>query len=204
LDNEKNGSTLFLGIDVGTQGARAVLIDVKGNMVAGSEEAFPLSNQSREEQSPAEWWQACLRSLKTMLAEAKKTIFLTGIKAISVTSTSGTVIPLDKYNQPLHNAIMYSDNRSAGQAKICKQAALDYNSSGYKGFNSSSGLSKMVWFVQTHPKQAQRLSKWIHAADFINGSLAITGASPIILMHSSQVTMLRSWSGLRICIISSH
>lgn len=162
----------FLGIDIGTQGARVVLIDVEGNMVVGSEEAFPLNSQSREEQSPAEWWQACLRSLKALLAQAKKTISLTDIKAISVASTSGTVIPLDKHNEPLHNAIMYSDNRSATEAKICKQAALEYNSTGYTGFNSSSGLSKIVWFVQNFPEQAQHVAKWIHAADYIIGKLS--------------------------------
>ncbi len=162
----------FLGIDIGTQGARVVLIDVKGNMVAGSEEAFPLNSQSREEQSPAEWWQACLRSLRALLVEAEKIISLTDIKAISVTSTSGTVIPLDRHNEHLYNAIMYSDNRSAAQAKICKQAALEYNSSGYTGFNSSSGLSKMVWFVQNFPAHAQHVAKWVHAADYIIGKLS--------------------------------
>src|SRR5690348_13387334 len=103
----------FLGIDVGTQGARAALLDVKGNLVSAQEEAFLLSDRSREEQSPDDWWNACMLSLKKLTREAAPLIDLQQVKAAAVTSTSGTVIPLDADHRPLHNAIMYSDQRSA-------------------------------------------------------------------------------------------
>ncbi len=161
----------FIGIDLGTQGARVVLIDSKGNMVARSEEVFPLNNQSTEEQSPSLWIESCFRSLAKMLADAKLVIDLKEIKAISVTSTSGTVIPIDRNNEPLHNAIMYSDKRSAAEGVLCKELAIK-NNSGYTGFNSSSGLSKMVWFINNYPEKVDRISKWIHATDYIIGTLS--------------------------------
>ena len=49
----------FIGIDIGTQGARVILLDTAGNVIASEEETFALSEQSREEQSPVEWWE-CL------------------------------------------------------------------------------------------------------------------------------------------------
>lgn len=162
----------FLGIDIGTQGARVVLIDVKGNVVGNTEESFPLSNQSREEQSPRAWWDACLRSLKILIRDVKDTIALADIRAVSVTSTSGTVIPLNKNNTPLHNAIMYSDKRSAEKGKLCRNVALKYIKDGYTGFNASSGLSKMVWFVDIFPDKAKSITKWIHATDYIIGKLS--------------------------------
>ncbi|GEO03560.1 carbohydrate kinase [Adhaeribacter aerolatus] len=162
----------FLGIDIGTQGARVVLLDVSGHVVGSQEEAFALNEKSREEQSPQEWWAATERSVKALLKEAAGQIALTDIKAISVTSTSGTVIPLDAANNPLYPAIMYSDNRSAEQGRLCKQAAQKYHPQGYTGFNASSGLSKMVWFGQQYPDKAQRLRKWIHATDYIIGKLS--------------------------------
>src|SRR6185295_11409823 len=113
----------FIGIDVGTQGARAVLIDATGEVLGSGEQAFPLSNQSREEQSPGQWWQDCLDCLQQVIAQVKPHIRLADIRAISVTSTSGTIIPLDTNNQPLHNAIMYSDPRSAEEASFCKKVA---------------------------------------------------------------------------------
>lgn len=162
----------FLGIDIGTQGARVVLIDVKGNVVGNTGESFPLNNQSREEQSPHEWWDACLRSLKMLIRDVKDTIALANIKAVSVTSTSGTVIPLNKDNTPLHNAIMYSDKRSAEEGKLCRNVALKYINDGYTGFNASSGLSKMVWFVDNFSDKAKSITKWIHATDYIIGKLS--------------------------------
>jgi D-ribulokinase len=162
----------FLGIDIGTQGARVVLIDVEGNIAGSGEEAFPLNNQSREEQSPEGWWEACLRCLKMLFAELQSTIDLKDIAAASVTSTSGTVIPLDEDHHPLHHAIMYSDKRSADVGVLCRQMAVLHHPDGYTGFNASSGLSKMVWFTQTYPHKVKRVSKWIHAADYIIARLS--------------------------------
>jgi len=162
----------FIGIDIGTQGARAVLIDVKGDVLGSSEQAFPLNNQSREEQSPAQWWQHCFVCLQQVIAQVKPAIRLADIQAISVTSTSGTIIPLDKNNQPLHNAIMYSDPRSAEEASYCRKVALAENSNGYTAFNASSGLPKMLWFVNRYPNKVAQLGTFIHAADFIIGKLS--------------------------------
>lgn len=164
-------SPYFIGIDVGTQGARVVLIDVTGEVLGSGEQTFPLSNQSREEQSPGQWWQDCLLCLQQVIAQVKPHIRLTDILAISVTSTSGTIIPLDKNDQPLHNAIMYSDPRSAEEASYCKKVALAENNNGYTAFNASSGLPKMLWFINRYPAKVDQLGKFIHAADFIMGKL---------------------------------
>jgi len=162
----------FLGIDVGTQGARIALIDAEGNLIGREEEDFPLSDQSREEQSPEAWWQACIRSLTRLINRVRSEVNVDDISAVAVTSTSGTVIPIDVNNEPLHPAIMYSDKRSAEEGKQCRDAAMRYNSAGYTGFNSSSGLSKIVWYSKQFPLQVQKIARWIHAADFITGKLS--------------------------------
>ncbi|GAB3918076.1 FGGY-family carbohydrate kinase [Larkinella terrae] len=162
----------FIGIDVGTQGVRVVLTDETGQVRASAEAGFSLTEQSREEQSPLEWWNAGWRCLKSVLEIAKTTLDLRSVKSIAVTSTSGTVIPLDGQNEPLHNALMYSDNRSALEGKYCKTVAEKFHPEGYTGFNASSGLSKMVWFVTHFPEKTARLRTWIHAADYITGKLS--------------------------------
>lgn len=164
-------SPYFIGIDIGTQGARAVLINATGEVLGSGEQAFPLSNQSREEQSPDQWWADCLLCLQQVMGQVKGHIPLNDIKAISVTSTSGTIIPLDKNKQPLYNAIMYSDPRSAEEADYCKKIALATNSNGYTAFNASSGLPKMLWFVNRYPDKVTQIGAFIHAADFIIGKL---------------------------------
>jgi sugar (pentulose or hexulose) kinase len=162
----------FLGIDIGTQGARVVLLDVKGNIAGSSEESFPLSEKMLEEQSPSGWWDACCRSIIKLIGEVKPDIDLNRIKAVSVTSTSGTVIPLDRFHNPLHDAMMYSDKRAAAAGRLCREMALRFHPAGYGGFNASSGLAKMVWFSQNFPDKISQIDKWIHAADFIVGQLS--------------------------------
>src|SRR5690606_5065000 len=114
------------------------------------------------------------RLLKEMRASIQKQL-VEGleIKSIGVTSTSGTVIPLDKDNNPLHSAIMYSDQRSAKSSVKVKELAEDFfkEEYGYTNYNSSSGLSKMVWFVENYPEEASKIQYWIHASDYITGQL---------------------------------
>ena len=158
----------FIGIDIGTQGARVVILNQDGEITASSERNFGLDEQSREEQSPQMWWDAC----KSCLIAVSEYTANANIIAIAVTSTSGTVIPLDQFNQPLHNAIMYSDKRSAAHGEKCTAIAIKNKVEGFTGFNSSSALAKMVWFQETYPDKASKLAKWIHAADYVTGILS--------------------------------
>lgn len=162
----------FLGIDVGTQGVRTVLLDDSGNTIGSAEKVFPLTPYSREEQSPAVWWESALECLQNLLVSVGKIIDIKAVKAVSVTSTSGTVIPLDEHNEPLHDALMYSDTRPAPEGKLCRETAERYHPDGYTGFNASSGLSKMVWFVNHFPEKSALIKTWIHATDFIIGKLS--------------------------------
>lgn len=165
-------ATCFIGIDLGTQGARAVLADLNGRVLASSKVSFPLNAAFREEQPPATWRNACFSTLRELIAEAKGKIRLSAIKALSVTSTSGTVIPLDDDNRPLHNALMYSDKRSAGEAALCSRIAAEHHPDGFTAFNSSCGLAKMVWFAGSFPEKARRIRRWAHAADYITALLS--------------------------------
>lgn len=164
----------FLGIDIGTQGARVALIDVTGNLLAKNEVDFPLDKNSREEQSPLHWWEACLGSLQKLVKDVKGELDVDKIVAISVTSTSGTVIPLDSSNEPLHNALMYSDQRAKDAAKICISAAKEHDDERYTSFGTSSGLAKILWFTEEYPDKTKKINKWAHAADFITGKLSGT------------------------------
>lgn len=161
----------FIGIDIGTQGARVLILTSFGLQVGAKEEVFLLSDTSREEQSPELWWEACCRLIPALVKEVKDWIPLEEIRSVAVTSTSGTIIPLGRDLNPLHPAIMYSDPRSGKQAAFCKQIAEQHVKEGYTAFNASSGLPKMRWFLDQHPDQAAKLYKFIHAADFITGRL---------------------------------
>ena len=162
----------FFGIDVGTQGVRVVLTDEKGEVVASGVRRFVLDEEFRQEQSPVLWWKDCVSILDDIISGLPTDFDRSAVQAISVTSTSGTVIPLDANNKPLHRAIMYSDGRSAAQGKHIRELAERYVADGYTGFNASSGISKMLWYVENYPEQRKNIALWVHASDYIVGKLS--------------------------------
>lgn len=162
----------FIGIDVGTQGIRAAMVTDTGQVLGEASRRFKLTADSRMEQSPDDWWQCTLDVMDELFGILPPNVDRETVQAIGVDSTSGTVIPLDGANRPLHPAIMYSDPRSAEAGRQCKAFAERFMPSGYTGFNASSGLSKMVWFMQAYSRQVPAIRKWIHASDYITGMLS--------------------------------
>ena len=113
---------LYIGIDLGTSGCRAVAIDDSKVVCAKSTTAvpLPLRKANHIEQDPEVWWQATQRVLK----DISNQINPADVKAISVDGTSSTLLLCDKQGKPLQPAIMYNDARATEQAKRIRQYAL--------------------------------------------------------------------------------
>jgi xylulokinase len=169
---------LFLGIDIGTQGVRVICCDQTGNVVAGGSHAFgPNVNVAQlptgwSEQYPDIWWELVIASLADTLAGIKAAGYhLNDLSAISVDSTSGTILPVDINGIPLHPALMYNDSRATEEADLCNQAGQELcNALGFR-FASSFALPKILWLLQNEPHIMAKAHKVIHAADYIVGKL---------------------------------
>ncbi|MEU0373800.1 FGGY-family carbohydrate kinase [Streptomyces sp. NPDC006283] len=101
---------MWMGIDLGTQGARAVLATDDGD-VLGSGSA-PLTGRRDgvcHEQSPQDWWTAVCAATREALRDRP------GPRALAVCSTSGTVLLCDAAGRPLTPALMYDDGRAPGR-----------------------------------------------------------------------------------------
>jgi len=62
----------FLGIDVGTGGSRAVLIDEEGKIVAtatADHAAFTSAKPGWAEQHPDDWWRASVAAIRSVLSK---------------------------------------------------------------------------------------------------------------------------------------
>lgn len=60
----------LLGLDLGTSGARAVLVDAGGRVRATATAEYPLSQPRPlwSEQDPADWWRGAREALRAVLA----------------------------------------------------------------------------------------------------------------------------------------
>lgn len=169
---------LVLGLDVGTQGVRAICCDERGNVIAQSHEKFgpdvPVQGLAAglHEQHPEAWWDHCTRVLCAIVSQLRAAgLAPEDIVSIAVDSTSGTVLPIDDVGSPVRPAIMYNDTRSTEEATICNAECGELSAIlGYR-FNSSFGLPKMLWLALHEPENVSRAAKLIHASDYIVGKM---------------------------------
>ena len=167
---------LFLGLDVGTQGARAVACDRGGHVVAEASAPFERGVVSRRgtrhEQNAQAWWSASVRCLREVARAAQEAGYRReALARIAVTSTSGTVLLLGRSGRPLRPAIMYNDGRAARQAERLNEVArLTIERLGYR-FSASFALPKILWLAEREPKKLASAARIAHAADFLVGCL---------------------------------
>ena len=146
-----------LGIDFGTSGVRAIVLDAAAVPCAEVALSLPASvhQQGQWRQTPADWWQA-LDKLMQMLGQQ---IDLQQIESLLLDGTSATLLLADKRGQALTPALMYNDNSSiATAAQIAKYANPNSAAQG-----ASSSLAKALALLKTTDKAAYVL----HQADWL-------------------------------------
>ncbi|MGI9416317.1 MAG: FGGY-family carbohydrate kinase [Geminicoccaceae bacterium] len=152
---------LFLGIDIGTSGCRAVAVDLQGRPVGQAAVAMapPGRRGAMIEQDPAVWWGAVEQAISELLAQLDRA----AIRAIAVDGTSGTLLLTDAEGAPLGPGLMYNDSRAAEEA--ARIASVAPPTSGALG--ATSALAKLLHLagkgetkVAAH---AQHQADWIAA-----------------------------------------
>jgi xylulokinase len=168
---------MFLGIDVGTNGARALACDDQGEIIAHAEVPFaprsvPALPPGWFEQWADDWWAAtgaCLRRVAAVLRQAGHAP--TAIQGISVTSTSGTVCLVDVGGEALGSALMYNDGRATAEAEEANRAGAGLaDKLGYR-FAASFALPKLLWLHRHEPERFRAARYLISPTDFIVGRL---------------------------------
>lgn len=167
-----------LGLDIGTQGARAIVCDGSGTVYAQAVETFAtpesieLLPSGYVEQQPRDWWAAASSCLRKVVDELRWVGSPPqSIKAIAVDSTSGTIVSVDHAGAVIRPAIMYNDTRAVAEAEECNDAGVELTDKlGYK-FTSAFGLPKILWIKRHEPQVFEQTACFLHPADYIVGKL---------------------------------
>ncbi len=152
-----------MGIDLGTTGVRVVVSDENGRVLstgtAGIEKSIVRARDPmRSEQDPRFWKEPLFEALKQALIRGSNF----EVRAASVDSTSGTVIPVDGECRPLHNALLHNDVRAGAESQfICEHTDISVK--------PSFALSKILWIRNHDPRLFDRTYKFLHAADYVKG-----------------------------------
>ena len=171
-----------IGVDVGTGGARALAVDAAGAVLAAaslrfSDPAGPALPPGWSEQDPEMWWGAA----RACLSEVAARVDAGTVRALAVTSTSGTVVAVDAAGQPLRPALMYNDARAVEEASLAQDAGrAQAENLGY-AFQASFALPKILWLRRHEPGVFERAACFLHAADFLllrlTGELGLSDSS---------------------------
>ncbi|HHJ80854.1 MAG TPA: carbohydrate kinase, partial [Candidatus Tenderia electrophaga] len=105
---------LFIGIDLGTSGCRAIAIDDDGQPIAQANTTMPapIRDGNRVEQHANIWWQAVQETMHDLFSQ----IQVKSVKSMAVDGTSGSLLLTNDVGQPIAPALMYNDGRSQNAA----------------------------------------------------------------------------------------
>ena len=153
-------SPLFIGVDLGTSGCRAIAIDKTGTIKA--EAKIHYAEKNHKQQTPDDWWQATQSVLQTIISKVNHQ----HIQAIAIDGTSSTVLLCDNTGKPLTPAVMYDEQHAKPQAELLKQYAPKKS----VVLSPTSGLAKILWLLEHH--QVKEPFHIVHQADWISGQLS--------------------------------
>lgn len=148
-----SGPGLLVGIDVATAEVRAVAVDADGTVVASA--AVPLPAPTRPQPGWSE--QAPKHPEAALRAVAQLTEQLDGamVAALSVTGTSGTVLPTDASGRPTGNALLYDDSRALASSAGAALAQA-----------GAPALARAAWLHEHTPA-----ARYLHASDTVLAAL---------------------------------
>jgi len=151
---------MFLGIDFGTSGARACVIDPEKIIVWEHRVAFP----EPARQIPNDWRAA----LHILLSTLPKNL-AARLDGLAIDGTSGTVLLCNTMLEPCSQALLYHDDRAQQQAEHLKTIAP----CGNPACSATSGLAKFLWLTQHG--DIRHAAYFLHQSDWLT---ALLGGQP--------------------------
>ena len=106
-------SQYYIGIDVGTSSAKAVVIDASGEVIyiVAPTYSFETPKPLWAESDPGDWWKACVRALH----EIVERYGAQSIAGIGLTGQMHGLVLLDAQGEVLRPCIMWNDQRTGKQ-----------------------------------------------------------------------------------------
>lgn len=185
-----------IGVDVGTSGAKGVLLGVEGTVLARAEAAYPLltPRPGWTEQDPRDWWQAAVAVLQELMAAA-------GRRPVAGLGLSGQMhgsVFLDAAGEPIRPALLWNDARTFEECAEIERRVGAERVAAITGNRASTGMQapKLLWLRRREPEAAARLAKLLLPKDFVR--LRLTGEHATDAADASGTLLLdlraRRWS----------
>ncbi|CAI2482782.1 Xylulose kinase [Serratia ficaria] len=188
----------LLGIDIGTSGCKALLLDVQGNMIAAATATYPLM-QPRPgwtEQDPECWIEGARQAVAGALAKAPKLEIL----CIGLSGQMHGLVPLNAAHQVLRPAILWNDQRNSAECDQITELAggvtgllATTNNQMLVGYTGG----KILWMQNHEPELYAAITNILNPKDYLR--FRLTGELVSEVSDASGTGLFdvrkRQWAG---------
>ncbi|MDI3548627.1 MAG: xylulokinase [Halanaerobiales bacterium] len=187
-----------LGIDIGTSGAKVLLMSVEGEIISSKVEDYDIysPHPGWSEENPDTWWKAIKKCIKEIKKRHDKE--LSNVKSIGLSGQMHGAVFVDKEGKPLYPCIIWADNRTD---KECKEIIDIVGEERIKEITYNPVIPaytapKVLWFKKNKKELYEKTYKIIMPKDYIGFKLTGTfytdysDASGTLLFDLTE----KSWS----------
>lgn len=181
----------LIGMDLGTTNIKAIIMSEDGELIstASEENELIIPGPGMAEQDANKWWDNAVKVFNKITAEAGPEI-VSKIRAISVSSQTVSMVPVDIDGNTVRNALIWMDERSAGELyEILDIVGKDKFIEIVGGQPAVPFLSnKLLWFKKNEPENFAKTDKVLQASSFIN--LRLTGNKTMDIDQATRTQCL--------------
>ena len=189
----------WLGIDIGTGGSRALLVDEQGTVKAAftaAHEDMRMDKPMWAEQRPENWWDAAQEAIKGVLKQAGAKG--EDVKAVGLSGQMHGLVLLDKDDNVIRPSLIWCDQRSQPQVDFINQTVGKANVVAHTANPMLTGftLPKLLWVRDNEPQNFEKAAKFLLPKDYVR--LKLTGERCTEVSDASGTGLLdvvtRRWS----------
>jgi xylulokinase len=189
----------FLGIDVGTGGSRALVVDRDGKVLASAtadHAPFRSPHSGWAEQDPEDWWRAAVDAVRAVLAPV--TVDVADIAAVGLTGQMHGAVLLDDAGRSLRPALIWCDQRTNAECAWLEEtvglARLLQLTANPPLTNFT--LTKLLWVRRHQPEIWRQVRHVLLPKDYVR--FRLSGEHAIDVADASGTLLLdverRRWS----------
>jgi xylulokinase len=173
---------MWLGVDIGTGGSRALVVNAEGRIIAGvtaAHEDMLMLHPLWAEQHPEDWWRAAALAIQGALREAG--VAGAEIQGVGLSGQMHGLTLLDSADQVIRPALIWCDQRSQKQVDwvnrtVGRERVLECTANPVlTGFT----LPKLLWVRDNEPAQFERVHKVLLPKDYVRFRLTGDYASEV-------------------------
>jgi xylulokinase len=172
----------WLGLDIGTGGSRALLVDQRGNVHASFTEPHEEMRMERPlwaEQRPENWWDAAQAAIQGVLRESD--VRGKDVRGVGLTGQMHGLTLLDAENRVIRPALIWCDQRSQPQVDwINRHAGADFVLQSIANpMLTGFTLPKLLWVRDHEPANFARVRHVLLPKDYVRFELTGEYASDV-------------------------